>query len=185
MRNTVSYALCLLTAWALFFSACKKPDQPTKMALVQPPPDCEPVRVFSTPVDETYIVMLRETGNQSGNMQTLAESTTAVSAIFSRHAIPVTQRIAMLNAVHSGFVARLNRNQAEALKQDQEGELVEQDRVITLGNGCYEIVSPSTVQRGVKRTGSADGRGKRVWIIDTGVDIDHPDLDVDTVLSKS
>ena len=68
--------------------------------------------------------------------------------------------------------------------QDQEVELVEQDRVITLGNSCYELVSPSTVQWGVRRTGTADGTGKRVWIIDTGVDTDHPDLDVDTVLSK-
>ena len=41
-----------------------------------------------------------------------------------------------------------------------------------------------TVQWGVRRTGIADGTGKRVWIIDTGVDTGHPDLDVDTVLSK-
>ncbi len=61
---------------------------------------------------------------------------------------------------------------------------MEQDRVITLEKGCFELVSPSTVQWGVRRTGVGDGTGKRVWIIDTGVDTDHPDLDVDTVLSK-
>ena len=75
-------------------------------------------------------------------------------------------------------------DQAQALKQDEEVELVEQDRVITLEKGCFELVSPSTVQWGVRRTGVGDGTGKRVWIIDTGVDTDHPDLDVDTILSK-
>jgi subtilisin len=78
----------------------------------------------------------------------------------------------------------MTRNQALALKQDQDVELVEQDRVITLEKGCFELVSPSSVQWGAKRTGIADGAGKRVWIIDTGVDTDHPDLDVDTLLSK-
>jgi hypothetical protein len=58
------------------------------------------------------------------------------------------------------------------LKRD-EVELVEQDRVITLEKGCFELASPSTVQWGARRTGAADGTGKRVWIIDTGVDTDH------------
>jgi subtilisin family serine protease len=62
--------------------------------------------------------------------------------------------------------------------------MVEQDRVIKLDKGCFELVSPSSVQWGARRTGVADGSGKRVWIIDTGVDIDHPDLNVDTILSK-
>jgi subtilisin family serine protease len=128
--------------------------------------------------------MLRETGTQTGIVQTMEKSTAAVSTFFKRHLIPEEQRVAMLHYIHSGFVARLSRNQAEALKKDQEVELVEQDRIIALDHGCYELVSPSTVQWGVRRTGTDDGTGKRVWIIDTGVDTGHPDLNVDTVLSK-
>jgi len=183
MKITKQIVVYLLSACVLLFAACKKTDQTVKMGQV-PAPDCQPIHVFSTPVNETYIVMLRETGTQTGTVQTLGKSTTAVNAIFKRHTILENQRVAMLSYIHSGFVARLNRNQAESLKQDQEVELVEQDRVITLDQGCYELVSPSTVQWGVRRTGTADGTGKRVWIIDTGVDTGHPDLDVDTVLSK-
>jgi subtilisin family serine protease len=40
------------------------------------------------------------------------------------------------------------------------------------------------VQWNVRQTGVGDGTGKRVWIIDTGVDTGHPDLSVDTILSK-
>jgi subtilisin len=183
MKITTLLAVCLLTMGMVFSIGCKKTDQTVKMGKAQVP-DCEPVRVFSTPVNETYIVMLRDAGEQSGTMQTLGKTTNAISNIFSRHTIVENQRLAMLNYIHSGFIARLTPNQALALKQDQDVELVEKDRVIKLDVGCYEIVSPSTVQWGVRRTGSGDGTGKRVWIIDTGVDTDHPDLDVDTLLSK-
>jgi subtilisin family serine protease len=37
---------------------------------------------------------------------------------------------------------------------------------------------------GVQRLRSADAGGKRVWILDSGVSLHHPDLVVDTVLSR-
>jgi subtilisin len=183
MHITTPLAVSLLTACVLFSGGCKKSEQPVKMGQVQEPV-CEPVRLSSAPISETYIVMLRNTENNTGSVQTLGEAATTASAIFSRYAISENQRIDMLNTIHSGFIARLTQNQALALKQDAAVELVEQDRVIALEKGCFELVSPSTVQWGVRRTGVGDGTGKRVWIIDTGVDTDHPDLDVDTVLSK-
>ena len=183
MKITSVFAACLITACVLISEGCKKTDQSVKMGKV-PAPDCDPVHLFSAPIGETYIVMLHDAGIQSGTVQTLAKATSAASAILSRYAIRENQQVAILNSIHSGFVARLTRNQALALKQDQDVELVEQDRVIKLDNGCFELVSPSSVQWGVRRTGVGDGTGKRVWIIDTGVDTDHPDLDVDTELSK-
>jgi subtilisin family serine protease len=183
MKITTQFAVYLFSTCIILSAGCKKNEQPVKMGQVQAP-DCEPIRVFSTPVDDTYIVMLRDAGTQTGTVQTLGTSTNAVSSILRRYTIAENRRLATLNYIHSGFIARLNRDQALALKQDQEVELVERDRVIKLDVGCYELVSPSTVQWGVRRTGTDDGTGKRVWIIDTGVDTDHPDLDVDTVLSK-
>jgi subtilisin family serine protease len=38
---------------------------------------------------------------------------------------------------------------------------------------------------GVERVGYGSGVGKRVWIMDYGVDAKHPDLDVDTILSRN
>ncbi len=183
MRITSSLAVCLLTACIYFSGGCKKSEQPVKMGQMQEPV-CDPVHFFSAPISETYIVMLRSAENQTGSLQTLGKVTAAASRIFSRYSIPENQRFATLTSIHAGFIARLTPIQAMALKQDDEVELVEQDRVITLETGCFELVAPSTVQWGVRRTGVGDGTGKRVWIIDTGVDTGHPDLDVDTVLSK-
>lgn len=183
MRVTSTFAICLLVSCILFSAGCRKTDQPVKMGQVQDSV-CDPILLFSSPTDATYIVMLRSTDGQTGTVQTMTTATTAASTIFSRHSIPENRRFAVLNSIHSGFVARLTQDQALALKQDEEVEIVEKDRVITMEKGCFELVSPSTVQWGARRTGVGDGTGKRVWIIDTGVDIDHPDLDVDTVLSK-
>jgi len=173
----------MLSACILFSEGCRKTEQPVKMGQSQEPV-CEPVHLSSAPVSETYIVMLRNAETQNGSVQTLSKASTTVSSIFRRYAIPGNQQVATLNTIHSGFIATLTHNQVLALKGDEEVELVEQDRVITLEKGCFELVSPSTVQWGVRRTGVGDGTGKRVWIIDTGVDTDHPDLDVDTALSK-
>ena len=183
MRITIPYAICMLSACILFSEGCRKTEQPVKMGQSQEPV-CEPVHLSSAPVSETYIVMLRNAETQNGSVQTLSKASTTVSSIFRRYAIPGNQQVATLNTIHSGFIATLTHNQVLALKGDEEVELVEQDRVITLEKGCFELVSPSTVQWGVRRTGVGDGTGKRVWIIDTGVDTDHPDLDVDTALSK-
>jgi subtilisin len=184
MKSTANFAVYFLCACVLLCVGCKKTDQSESMKKTAIP-DCEPVKVFSTPINATYIVMLREAGIQNGSVQTLGTSTNAVTNMLRRYSIPESQQVARLNYIRSGFVARLTGDQALALKQDQEVELVEQDRIIAMDQGCYQLVSPSTVQWGVRRTGTDDGTGKRVWIIDTGVDTDHPDLDVDTVLSKS
>jgi subtilisin len=183
MNNRTAFAACLLAASILISEGCKKTDQPVKMGQASDPA-CDPILLFSTPADSTFIVMLRSADSQTGSVQTLGEATTSVNNILNRYAIRQNQRVAILNNIHSGFIARLSQNQALALKQDNDVELVERDRVIKLDKGCFELVSPSSVQWGAKRTGVGDGTGKRVWIIDTGVETDHPDLNVDTILSK-
>ena len=184
MKIKINFIAFLFTTCVLISGGCRKTDQTVKMGQAAPAPDCDPVQLFSTPADATYIVMLRDENSQSGSVQELGRTTTAVNAMLSRYAVRNEQQIAILNSIRAGFVARLTENQALALKQDQSVELVEKDRVITLEKGCFELVSPNSVQWGARRTGVADGTGKRVWIIDTGVDTDHPDLNVDTILSK-
>jgi subtilisin family serine protease len=54
------------------------------------------------------------------------------------------------------------------------------------GGGGDESAPPQTTPWGITRVGGAgDGTGKTAWIIDTGVDFDHPDLNVDTAKSAN
>ena len=184
MKVTTAFVAGLFGILILVSGGCKKTDQPVKMGQAPADPACDPIHLFTAPIDSTYIVMLRSTDTQNGTVTTLGTGSTTVNSVLNRYAIRRNQQVDMLNSIRSGFIARLNHNQAMALRQDQDVDLVEQDRIFKLDKGCFEIVSPSSVQWGARRTGVGDGTGKRVWIIDTGVDTDHPDLDVDTILSK-
>jgi subtilisin len=83
-----------------------------------------------------------------------------------------------------GFVATLTVEQAQRIKTGGVVETIEPDRIIALGS-CFTVVAPSLVTWNIKKVGYGDGTGKTAWIMDTGIDSDHPDLTVDVARSKS
>ena len=85
---------------------------------------------------------------------------------------------------NAGFVARLSTEEANRLAQDETVAAIEHDRIISLG-ACFTVAAPRLVTWNITRVGYGNGIGKRAWIIDTGIDFDHPDLTVDTIRSKS
>lgn len=84
----------------------------------------------------------------------------------------------------SGFVANLSIEQASALRQDESVSIVEPDRIVALAT-CFEIVEPKTISWNIHKVGYGNGTGKTAWIIDSGIDMDHPDLNVDATRSRS
>jgi subtilisin len=72
----------------------------------------------------------------------------------------------------------------ERLKQDTSVSLIEQDRIIAYGT-CFQVVEPKLITWNVARVGYGDGTGKTAWIIDSGIDFTHPDLNADATRSKS
>ncbi|MCJ7932822.1 MAG: S8 family serine peptidase [Chryseobacterium sp.] len=88
-----------------------------------------------------------------------------------------------------GFVAKnLTDAEVEVLRKDGRIKSVEQDYLISLGNPKGKVVQAATQETpwGITRIGGAgDGTGKTAWVIDTGIDLDHPDLNVDTQRSVS
>jgi subtilisin family serine protease len=79
-----------------------------------------------------------------------------------------------------GFTAHIPPAFVDAVRNDPRVEIFEPDGVVTLdlprdaarpGGGGQQI------SYGLTRVGgSTDGTGKTAWIIDTGIDLDHPDL---------
>lgn len=87
----------------------------------------------------------------------------------------------------TSFLAHLTESESKKLKQDPTVLLIEPDRIMSMCN-CVDLATTSTLTWDVKQTGY--GRGdlqttKTAWIIDTGVDLDHPDLNVDVSRSRS
>lgn len=115
------------------------------------------------------------------------------------------QRTAEVGHVYSkgirGFSARMSAKDATALANDSRVISVEQDRVIALApppgkgkpdNGGDDDGTgglPAQVTPwGIDAVGGAAASTivrKRIWILDTGIDLDHPDLNVNVSLSRN
>jgi subtilisin family serine protease len=87
-----------------------------------------------------------------------------------------------------GFAGAMSATDAERLRNDPRVKYVEPDRLITLavagkpGGGSTTESTPW----GITRVGGAgSGVGKVAWIIDTGIDQDHPDLTIDATRSRT
>jgi subtilisin family serine protease len=90
-----------------------------------------------------------------------------------------------------GFSATVPAGRLEALRRDSRVKYIEPDRVVTLapppgkGPGGGDTPTPQSTPWGIDRVGGAvNYTGSNVaWIIDTGIDLDNPDLNVDVTRS--
>ena len=88
-----------------------------------------------------------------------------------------------------GFSAILDDAQRQILENLPFVIRIEQDLTVHINDTKIEPnTNKSSSQQtpyGINRVGSVDGSGKRAYVIDTGVDLDHPDLNVNKDLSIS
>ncbi|CAL2091454.1 putative Extracellular serine proteinase [Tenacibaculum sp. 190524A05c] len=91
----------------------------------------------------------------------------------------------------SGMAIKLSNSEFEALSKDPSVAIIEHDRYIELPKFQVEkTIEDGAAQRmaqqtpcGISRAGGfANGAGKSqwIWVIDSGIDLDHPDLNVVT-----
>ncbi|GAA4380234.1 S8 family serine peptidase [Hymenobacter koreensis] len=143
-----------------------------------------------------YIVVLKDDAVQVNDSDPYTEKVRKVKEagqgiLRARGARPEAVGFAYGHAL-KGFTAALNAAEANQLRADARVAYVEQDRVISLGKpvkngGSTPPPAPSTqtTPYGITRVGSADGTGKTAWVIDSGIDLDHPDLNVSVTRSRS
>jgi len=85
-----------------------------------------------------------------------------------------------------GFTAKMSKGQADVLRRDPDVEGIFQDMAYILEPILLEpikLISTQTVTCAVEMAGGPlDGSTKPtwIWICDTGIDLDHPDLNVQT-----
>lgn len=186
MKITFWKAL-LLSSFIISFSSCKKEnDKEMKRQIEEPVVSVTPQDERNwEPIPEQYIVTYKETSSNQTGEGGNSESFVTKSLEEQKINVPNIQKI--FEGHLKGFVAKLNKEQLEQLKKDPKVAYIEPDRYVAISIPKAQIINLSyqPIPWGVKRVGYADGTGKTAWIIDSGIDLNHPDLNVDVARSKS
>lgn len=142
-------------------------------------------------IPDQYIVVLKEgAGIQGANTKTIDA---VVNDITTANGIPSTNVLFVYRSAIRGFAVGMTSTQAQTIRKDDRVKFVEQDQVMrnpTImagkpGGGGGGGGSSQSTPWGITRVGGAgNGVGKVAWIIDTGIDLDHADLNVDVTRSR-
>lgn len=122
-------------------------------------------------------------------------STTVISQlndILIAEGINTTQVMDYYTAVAPGFAIELTDEEVEKLSKNTKIDLLEHNRVEKLPEFIVESTNATggraqTTPCGISNAGGAAtaNTSRWIWIVDTGIDLDHPDLNVQTNYSRS
>ncbi|MCX2678963.1 S8 family peptidase [Galbibacter sp. EGI 63066] len=188
--NLKHYAL--LGAAALMIVSCSKDEE--NINTPESVQESDLVTQQSQVVEGQYIVVFsskvsEEIGQKSGDNYAAAKmaSQSEAERMFSDNEIVGAEVYQTYGKAIKGVAVKLSKADADKLALDERVKYVEQDRIVALapppgkGNGGGGGTMPQETPYGITRVnGVADYTGTGVaWVIDTGIDLDHPDLNVD------
>jgi subtilisin family serine protease len=158
-----------LLAVAVLAAACA--DSPTG-----PSEDLAPFHpaLGANVVYGSYIVVLKDGAD--------SRSVAAIAGVRPNH---------VYEAALNGFAAELTQGQLNALRRNPNVDYVEADGIASIPTPHVDArpggggTTGQTTPWGITRVGGAgDGTGRTAWIIDTGIDFAHADLNVDVNRSR-
>jgi len=191
MKKLLSVAIALVLSLAIFHS-CNEP-------LVDESVNDE-ISLKSADGKKSYIVVLNdaelnaELANQKGYDAKQEKAKSAAEKIMKRAGITDGELGFVYGTAIKGFSVKIAPGQLKKLQEDPSVDYIEENQVVTLDLPDVIIagkpVPPTPVGQaipwGITRVnGGGSGVGKIAWIIDTGIDLDHPDLTVSTSLGIS
>ena len=189
-RSATLKTLLVLTA-CLMIWGCS--NNPTSVVDQTAPQTSDIVAMqAATIIPGQYVVVLKEAGALKTNSsakydEAVAYAKSKASAIMNENGISSGKITLAYGTALMGFAASLTDQEVIALRADKRVSYIEPDYMLWVRIAAKPVpVQPAqTVPYGIIRVGHASGIGKTAWIIDTGIDLDHPDLNVNTVLQKN
>ncbi len=186
----------------LLFTACEKDAMeisPESMAVTNQ--SAQSVQDESIDYESRYVVLLNlgsgKTESDYDEMPSalkVQKTKQLVTQLLLDH--NVTSSIdALYSESMPGFSAKMTEGEAAMLHQDERIKMMEKDQMVSYsdegevtifsGAGNSNSAYGQLVTDGIEYLGHADATGKTVWVLDSGVDLTHPDLNVDANRSVS
>ncbi len=175
--------LLLAASFVGLLIGCSEPYTNQESAPV--PSNVRSARKGVVPIPGQYIVVLKDEATFRG--QDTKMKSKALGLLKKSGADESSLEYIYADALQ-GFSVKLNQGQLKKLADDAAVAYIEEDFVVTVeqssdgkGGGVGTTAQPAqTTPWGITKVGGAgNGAGKTAWIIDTGIDLDHPDLLVD------
>ena len=168
----------------MFLAACQSDS-----LLPQVSDDClvKSATTTSQIIENEYIVTFKIDTTIASSLSN-ARKVESINYLMERNNVPIRQiEQTFWGRSVKGFVAHLTKDEAAKLSHDTLVETIEPDRTLRIC-ACVNLIAPKSVTWSVRKTGFGNGlnfNAKTAWIIDTGIDLDHPDLNVDIQRSKN
>jgi subtilisin family serine protease len=200
MKKATLKLLGMVVLLAVFVVSCIKEDFNSSQELSAPNVEelvGEAALTGSDIIPGKYVIVLRDEAVTPElldkslpyeNRQELMDQ--YARAFLGKHRVSTDKLGFVYGVALRGFSAALSPEEVKALSNDPAVKYLEPDRIATIqggppgggGGGGGGQTTPC----GISRVGGpANGVGKTAWILDTGIDLDHPDLNVDVGRSTS
>lgn len=188
MMRSLVFGASVATA-ACTFTACDNGTGDT----VEPVATTQAESENGAIIDGQYIVVFKDgatlrTSENATYAQRIERVRDMTQGLMSDNGISNFKITQTFGQAVKGVTVSLTQKEAESLRYDARVAYVEPDRIVMLGKpgtGGGTGGGAQETPYGIARVGSASGAGKTAWVVDTGVDLDHPDLNVDVSRSVS
>lgn len=155
-------------------------------------------------IEGQYIVVMEPSADGQFKLGEVEQIEAVRTQLLANAQLAETNIVAKYNNVLAGFAAQLDDTQLERLRNNKNVKYIEKDRIYTFappcgtprGGPCDDPEDPGdgddggddgdsgstqVTPYGIERVnGGVTYTGSNVaWVIDTGIDLDHPDLNVD------
>lgn len=186
MKKRLLASLIAVVCLSLLLSACSETTAPVgeKAATIDAAP------LAGTPIEGSYIVVFKDQSSLAQKSGDLAKAQNRQMAysVMDEQGVAVDRVDNIYSRALAGYSAKITAEQAELLRQDPRVAYVEQDQVVSITRGGPPVSGgpvPETTPWGITRVGGAVNYtgSHKAWILDTGVDLDNLDLNVDVANS--
>lgn len=182
MKRHTAQAMIIVMALSTLFLIAACSEQ-----VVQPLDDQNSLSEFDGQVIEGQYIIVLDQGSSLGKGSSAVRST-AASLMQEIGASDESIEYVYSSSI-SGFSASMTTDQASMLATNDKVKRIEPDKIIALapppgkgpgGGGGGGGSAAQETPWGITRVGGfVDGTGKTAWILDSGIDLTHEDLNVD------